>query len=244
MRASAIAIGIGVAGLIGFGVWLGRSSSTQTLPDLASAAPPEPTVPAPSKTTHARVAAGSPTLAARFTPPSPGLAADLVATDPKIRRAAVREVARSSDVDPAVLLSASRDPDLEVGAIATEALGKLYADGRVPLAEMVARATDHALNERVRVSALDGLGLVENPDAAKVLVELLARGDVTERRSAAILLMHQALEVAVPALIGALGDADEYVRSNAVEALRSRSRGRDFGSDAAAWRAWWQARPR
>ena len=65
-----------------------------------------------------------------------------------------------------------------------------------------------------------------------------------ERRTAAILLAHQDPELAVPALIGALGDADEYVRSNAVEALRARSRGREFGLDAAAWRAWWQARPR
>jgi len=62
--------------------------------------------------------------------------------------------------------------------------------------------------------------------------------------SAAILLVHQDPELAMPALIGALADTDELVRSNALDSLRARSRGRDFGTDAAAWRAWWQARPR
>jgi len=56
--------------------------------------------------------------------------------------------------------------------------------------------------------------------------------------------VHQDPEVAVPALIDALADADEVVRANALEALRGRARGRDFGSDAGAWRAWWQSRSR
>ena len=47
---------------------------------------------------------------------------------------------------------------------------------------------------------------------------------------------------AVPALIRALADADEYVRMNAVESLKHFARGRDFGQDAAAWLRWWQSR--
>ena len=169
----------------------------------------------------------------------PGLAQDLRDPDPKIRRAAMREVD-----DPQILLAASRDPDREVAIVATEALGKLHAAGEVPVSEMIARATDRSLDERVRVSAINGLGLVASPDAARTLAELVHGGDVLERRSAAILLVHQDVDVAIPALIDALADADEVVRSNAQEALRGRSRGRDFGSDAGAWRSWWQSRSR
>jgi HEAT repeat protein len=169
----------------------------------------------------------------------PGLAEDLKDPDPKVRRAAVREAD-----DAKTLLAASRDPDLEVAATATEALGKLHARSEVSVDEMIARATDRSLNERVRVSALNGLGLVASPDAAKTLVELVHRGDTIEKRSAAILLVHQDPEVAMPALIDALGDADEVVRANALEALKSRARGRDFGSDSNAWRSWWQSRSR
>jgi HEAT repeat protein len=169
----------------------------------------------------------------------PGLAEDLKDPDPKVRRAAAREA-----TDATALLAASRDPDREVAITATEALGKLHARGDVPVDEMIARATDRSLDERVRVSALNGLGLVASADAAKTLVELVRRGDTVEKRSAAILLVHQDPDVAIPALIDALADADEVVRANALEALKARARGRDFGSDSNAWRSWWQSRSR
>jgi HEAT repeat protein len=177
-------------------------------------------------------------------PVAPALAADLRDGDPKIRRAAVREAAADKELDPAVLLAASRDPDLEVGVIATEALGRRYAEGGVAVAEMIARATDRSLNERVRTSAINGLGLVAHPDAAAALVRLLSSSETFERRSAAILLQHQDPALAIPALIEALADADEVVRDNAHESLKARSRGRDFGVDVAAWRQWWQSRSR
>lgn len=169
----------------------------------------------------------------------PGLDEDLRDPDPKIRRAAVREAS-----DPGVLLAATRDADQEVAVAAMESLGKLHARGEVPVDQMIARATDRALDERVRVSALNGLGTVASPDAARTLAELVRRGDTVEKRSAAILLSHQDPETAMPALIDALADADEVVRANALEALRLRARGRDFGSDAGAWRSWWQSRSR
>ena len=162
--------------------------------------------------------------------------------DPKIRRAATAEVARSKEPDPTILLAAARDPDADVSMLATSRLGKLYADGEVSTADMLARVRDKNQNPRVRVVAMNGLGMVPTPDAAKLLVELLATGDLTERRAAAVLLQHQDPALAIPALIDALGDADEYVRAAALDSLRVRSRGRDFGTDAAAWRAWWQSR--
>ncbi len=226
--------------LVGFGVWLGRSSSGTRDADAAPIAQVAPRTAAIPRSTPA---ATPPTLARRADP-SPALAADLADADPKIRRAAVRELARDRDADPATLLVASRDPDLEVGVSATEALGRLHAAGTVPAAELISRASDHALNERVRVTAMNGLAATPSPEAAAYFADLLARGDTAERANAAILVGHQDLEIAVPALIRALGDSSEQVRANAAESLRSRSRGRDFGTDAAAWQAWWQSRPR
>jgi HEAT repeat protein len=246
MRASVVVIGIGVVGLVGFGVWLGRSSSSSSPSTPPGIAEPQLATTATSSPSPATTRARVPALPVRTTVAraDPGLAADLTAADPKIRRAAVHEVARSSELDAAALLVASRDPDLEVGMVATQALGKLYAEGQVPLQELVARASDRNLNERVRQTALNGFGQIANADAAAVLVDLLARGDVRERRTAAALLANQDPALAVPALIRALGDSDEYVRLQALDALRARSRGRDFGTDAGAWQNWWQSRSR
>ncbi|MBL0212270.1 MAG: hypothetical protein IPQ07_00025 [Myxococcales bacterium] len=240
MRKGPILLAAGALALVGFGVWLGRSSSGTRDAD---AAPVSQAAPRTAALPSARVSAAPPTLARRAEP-TPALAADLADADPKIRRAAVRELARDRDADPAALLVASRDPDLETGIAATEALGRLHAAGAVPAAELIARASDHALNERVRVTAMNGLATTPSPEAAAFLADLLARGDTAERANAAILVGHQELEIAVPALIRALGDSSEQVRANAAESLRSRSRGRDFGTDAAAWQAWWQSRPR
>jgi HEAT repeat protein len=239
-------IALAAAALVGAGVWLGRATSGSSSGPPAARPGPAPAVaPAPARPASpatARAPGPGPALPAR--PSDPGLVADLSDADPKVRRAAVRELARDRDADPALLLAASRDPDLLVGVTAIEALGKLHAQGQVPVQELIARATDRRLDERVRVGALNGLGQVPSPEAARLLAELASRGDVGERRTAAILLAHQAPDVAVPALIGLLGDGDEYVRSNALESLRARSRGRDFGTDAEAWRAWWGARSR
>lgn len=241
MSAKAILLGLGAAALLGGGLWLSRSSSSTA--EAPTAPPAQIRSAAISAPTPASRAARSPSLPARATVAAPGLAADLTATDPKIRRAAIREAARDPNVDSTVLLTASRDPDLDVGITATIALGKRYADGAVPAAEMIARATDRGLDDRVRVTALNAIGLVASPEGAALLVDLVAHGSVMERASAAILLVHQDPAVAMPALIAALGDADDHVKANALESLRSRSRGRDFGTDAAAWQAWWRGQP-
>ena len=125
---------------------------------------------------------------------------------------------------------------------ATEGLNTLYRDGRITAKDLSERITDHALADKVRVTAMNGLGLVTSPEGAALLTDLLSRGTELDRRSAAILLVHQDPMTAVPALIKALGDADEVARSNAHESLRAFARGRDFGQDAAAWLRWWQSR--
>lgn len=226
---------IGVAGatVIGFALWLGHvASSSGAAPEPRSAvvAPPH----APGHLHDQRPAMPAAT--------APDLAADLKDRDPKVRRAAIAELAHSDARDPATLLAASRDPDPNVALAATEGLGVLYRDGRISAKDLSERITDHAIAEKIRVAAMNELGIVPAQEAAALLVDLVARGDVTERRSAAILLQHQDAAAAVPALIAALADADEYVRMNAVESLKHFARGRDFGQDAAAWTRWWQGR--
>ncbi len=219
------------AAVLAGGVWLGQA--TKAAPIAVSAAP-RAAVPA--------IAAPRAPMLARRAAPAPGLAQDLHDRDPKVRTAAMRELVASDAKDPATLLAASRDGDLGVAVIATIGLGDLYKDGQVSAADMAARITDHALPEKVRVAAMNGFGVIPSPEAAALFEDLLAHGQDIDRRSAAILLQHQDPAAAVPALIRALGDGDEYVRSNAVEALRSFARGRDFGTDAAAWQRWWTTR--
>lgn len=234
MKRGPILLAMGALALLGAGLWLGRSSSaTAETPAVSAPSPRAAAIPRPA-----------PSLAPKRTEPSRALASDLTDADPKIRRAAIKEVARDPLADPAALLAASRDADLEVGILATEGLARLHAAGNLPAGELIARAGDHGLNERVRVAAMNGLAGSQTPESAAYLADLLARGDTFERLNAAILIGHQDPELAVPALIRALGDGEQRVRENALEALRGRSRGRDFGSDAGAWTAWWQSRPR
>jgi hypothetical protein len=233
-----------VAALVGGGYWLGRSSSASApAPAVVSAAPAR-TASLPVIGPHGAVAG-----ARTMTPPAlpshagdPTLAADLVDRDPKIRSAAIREAAQDSNVDVKLLLDASRDRDLEVSLVATVALGKAYSNGRVAVTELATLTQDHSLDEKVRMAALNGLGLVASADAAALLARLATNGDAGERASAAILLQHQDLDLAVPALIHTLGDADAHVREVAHQSLKARSRGRDFGEDRAAWQAWWDSR--
>jgi HEAT repeat protein len=237
-----LALVAGAAVLLGAGIWLGIATTTSS-----KAADPAPVAAEMPATATAAVApartarTSPPALSPRHAPTSVSLAADLHDADPKVRRAATRELARGKDPDPAALLAAARDPDLEVSMVATSGLGKLYADGQISTADMVARATDRTSQQRVHVLALNGLGTVPTAEAAALLTDLLRSGDVVDRRSAANLLQSQDAELASPPLIDALADADEGVREAALASLRARSRGRDFGTDAAAWRAWWQA---
>lgn len=233
MNKSIIVVLAGGALAIG-AFWIGRSTDDARAE--SPSAPSPLTSPLPPTPTE-RAAVARPSLPTRQ--PARGLAADLVAADPKIRKAAIVEAAQG-DADPQVMLAASRDPDGDVARTAIASLNGMYAAGQVETKEMIAVAADRSIPDRVRLLALNGVGTVPNPDAAAMLVKMLASGTITERRTAAALLGNQDVELAVPALIAALSDADEYVRSQAADSLKLRSRGRDFGFDAGAWQAWWQ----
>ena len=241
MRISYLALGAAAAGLLGLGVWLGRASSSSEAAPAPAAATVSSTAPRAATVSPPRPTAPAPALAK---PMSRALAADLDDADVKVRRNATRDLAKQPDTDPQRLLALSRDPDPTVGVLATEGLGRLHAAGSLPASELIARVGDHALDEKVRTAAFNALGVVQSPEAAQYLADLLAKGNTFERLNAAILVGHQDLEIAVPALIGALSDSEPRVRDNALETLRTWTRGRDFGTDAAAWRAWWQSRPR
>ena len=224
MRTPHLLLGVAGAALFAAGAYLARTSS-------ATPAPVAKVVTTPS----GRTFVAAPPAAPR-TPSA--LVADLHDADARVRRTAVAEVD-----DPQLLLEASRDPDLGVGLRATAALGKLYAQGAIPARELVVRIDDHRLDEKVRAMAANGLGIVPSPEGAAQLAKM-ASGDVLERREAAALLQHQDASAAVPAELPLLADADEYVREAARASLVHLARGRDFGDDANAWRAWWQTRQR
>lgn len=218
------------AALVAFALYLGHATAAAPVPSAMAPAPPAP---------RAARAARRPSITHTV---APDLAADLHDANPRVRRAAIAELAHSDASDPATLLAASHDGDLGVAVAATEGLGTLYRDGQLSAHDLAVRVTDHALPEKVRVTAMNGLGVVASHDGAALFQDLIVHGDSTERRSAAILLSHQDAALAVPSLIAALGDGDDVVRANAAESLRRFARGRDFGQDAAAWSRWWQSR--
>ncbi len=214
-----------VIALAGIAFWLGRKTDdvrAEPLPGLTERVAARPSAP------------GVPALPKRAVPR--GLAADLVAADPKIRRAAVAEAG-----DPQILLTASRDVDADVARTAIVSLAKLYAEGQVEPKEIIAVASDRSIPDRTRLFAINGVAGVASPEGAAMLVQMLG-GTTLERRAASVSLAGQDPDVAVPALITALSDGDEYVRLQAADSLKLLSRGRDFGLDAGAWQAWWQAR--
>jgi HEAT repeat protein len=223
-----VALVLGGAAVLGAGVWLGgqRAAAQQNS--------------APEVQARERVSGPRPALAPRSI--APGLAEDLRDRDPLVRRNAIADLAAAGG-DARVLGEASRDADLNVAVAATQGLARMYRDGQLPATELVARTTAET-PPKVRIAAINGLGLVAAPQSARALTALLARGSEIDRRGAAIVLVHQEPALAVPALIGALRDSDEIVRANAREALRSIARGRDLGEDAGAWQRWWQSRSR
>jgi len=174
-----------------------------------------------------------------YVAPPPVVMTERDRRDPDVR---VRARAMATVTDPPTLLEASRDPSPEVGLRATAELGRLYAAGELPAGELIARIRDRRLDEKVRGMAMNGLGMVRSPEAATLFVDQLSHGDAVERRTAAVLLMNQDEDAAVPALIAALSDRDAYVASNANEALVHLARGKDLGMDAGAWRSYWQSR--
>lgn len=213
-----VALGLAAATLIAFGGWLAwRARSAE--PAVTAPAPPGSAVrpDTPRLPTTARSKSKPIPLP---DPIDPVVARDLADPDPRTRLARVSALVADGD-NPAALLAASRDRDEAVSLAAMEGLGKLYAEGRVALADLVERYEDRSLSAKSRTAALEGIGLVASEDGARFLGSLGKRGDVDERRAAAILLGNQPREHAIAPLQELARDGDETVRINAKAALRA-----------------------
>ena len=202
-------LAIAAIALLAFGGWLAtRTGPSPDAPVAASpsrgSTPPTPTLVLPQ---GAKKRPGSPVEV----PPDPALQQALADPDPKIRLGAIETVIRDGD-DPAAILAASLDRDEVVSVRAMEALGKLYTDGRITLADLTARHGDRDLSEKSRRLALEAIAQVASPAGARYLADLAARGSIDDRRTVAMLLATQHAADAVPVLRELARDGDETVR--------------------------------
>jgi hypothetical protein len=172
--------------------------------------------------------------------PRPDLDEKLRHPDPIVR---ARVLSRGS-ADDATVLAMLRDTDVSVAAVAGEQVVRRYRDGAFSTSELAGLYQDTRLDLKPRIAILNGLAEKADPEVAELLGRTLAGGDVEERRAAANLIAFQDHTAAVPRLIAALADEDQWVRSNAGDSLRNIADGEDFGHDAAAWTRWWSAQRR
>jgi HEAT repeat protein len=167
--------------------------------------------------------------------------ADLADADAARRRRAVRDLARAPSAEATrALLDAAYDRDLNVSVMAAEALDAAYRDGHVGADVLAARYRDARLPAKTRTATAAVLLRQPSPEAVAFATELAGGADPEARRFALGMLIHQDPLAAVPLLLTGLRDADEWVRYNAAEALRTISGGLDHAQDPAAWSAWWQ----
>jgi hypothetical protein len=148
--------------------------------------------------------------------------AAIVDSDPIIRAIGVGMLSGrpSSEVVP-VLLGLLKDPDANVRAQVTYALGERRPDSTEVIDALIGALSDPS--DLVRAGAAAALGAI-GPAAARAapeIVKLAASGDSGVRTVAlgAIEEMGPAASAVVPQLIALLGDKDSQVRSAAADAL-------------------------
>lgn len=223
MAPRTIALAIGSIAVAAFAVWL-----VLRIRDADSGAAVTP-VPVDAAPALAPIGSGAPPPVPRRSPQKPipppdpmdpAVARDLADPDPKVRLVRVNQLIEEGD-DPAALLAASRDRDEAVSVLAMEGLGKLYAAGRIALAELTSRHEDRNLSSKARTAALEAIGQVASDDGGRYLAELGQRGDVEQRRAAATLLGRQPRAIAVPALRALAQDGDPAIRQRANASLRA-----------------------
>lgn len=167
-------------------------------------------------------------------------AQDLTDPSPSVRLKAIQEVAADPTPEAVARVEAAlNDADLSVSATAGRVLGELYERDLVPAQTLIEKVSDPVLPLKSRGGMLSALAGKPSPDVLPFLLERLRNGQPEERRMLAGTIGYQGVQIAVPALLDALGDPDEWVRYNAAEALTYISRGRNFGSDRGEWEAWW-----
>lgn len=159
---------------------------------------------------------------------------------PGVRLSVIEDIATEPGPEAVEMLTlALSDSSVSVAARAGETLGNLYLKGLVPAETMIEKAKDSSIGFKARMGIISGLSKKPDPQAVEFLKQLMKSGSAEERRIAAGMIGYQGVDVAVPALLDALGDMDESVRYNVEEALNRISRGQDFGQDQKKWAAWW-----
>lgn len=163
------------AGLIAL---VGERGATDALPALRTAAADTPAVLDALLGARARLGAAA---------GREELADDLGAEDPAVRAAAVRALARVDD--PGALADVGRratgDPDLGVRVAAVEALGEARRPAALPV---LARTFDDPA-AALRQSSARALLAIGGPRADQALVDLALRGESTETRTYAALVL-------------------------------------------------------
>jgi HEAT repeat protein len=228
-----------------------QAPETETDEDLAAAALQSLT----GAASHADAAVRSAAAAALGASRSPAASAALVRllaseTGAHVRLVAVRALAdcAAADDDDATLafIDRLRDADAQVREEAAVALGREGCrDAVAPLARVVAAVLADAerADRLVASAALVSLGRTRDAAALPALREAMRDADWRLRASAVAGLGRLRLVEAVPDLLAALDDKSPSVRATALEPLVAVA-GKDGGTDAKSWRAWWKAKER
>lgn len=169
------------------------------------------------------------------------------------------------------LIVALHSPDGYLVCNAIEALGKLHAAEAAPALLVMLKTESDTFNRcylisalgdtgtpqaeaailpfltdddlGVRSCAINAVGKLHCKAAVITLMKLLdTEEEKTTRADIAYTLGLIGDSRAVPALIGLLGDVNQEPRARAVEALRAIT-GKEFGTDAEKWLAWWNTQP-
>jgi HEAT repeat protein len=167
---------------------------------------------------------------------------------PYLRRDALEILGRhgSPKAHGPMLRSLLADPNQELVGAAARAAGELRVREAVPALVRIAR--DEKIDQNIRYAALAGVMRITERAQAEALLLELARPEVHGgvRGHAMLALAKLNCRRALPAVLGALGDSDWYVRATADHALRGFAGlpagvGYDAGRpDPTLWRRWWE----
>ncbi len=128
------------------------------------------------------------------------------------------------------------------GETAVIALGRIGSPATEAVGFLLETLSEHPKGA-IRQAAAEALAKIDpyNETVIRALIQSLEEDEVQNvRESAAIALgwIGPPAAPAIPALIQALGDV-VYVQGDAAKSLAAIT-GEDFGTDAAAWQAWWE----
>lgn len=137
--------------------------------------------------------------------------------------------------DTAFLIVGNRANTINpVHILLTDALGKIGKPAIEPLRAALPKADP---KELYFPYVAEALAKTQDPEATRMLLDLLSTGDANARFRIAGALRHSNDPASVDALIQALKDKDKEVRSTAARSLKKIT-SQAFGEDAGKWEEW------